>query len=251
MRRSILRPNYLRNLSLGLITAGLSMLAGSAYATYSIVVADKDTRQIGSAVTSCVSGASVARVFGIAPGIGGINAQAFSNREGRDLAVRAFQSDFDARTNLEFISSTRYDARSSLRQYGIVDFDQAAAYSGADNGPYAGAITEEGFRYNNAIQGNILTGPRVLSQTEQGFRAPACDLAERLVNALEFGALNGEGDSRCRPARPSDAAFIQVTAANGQNLVRIDVRGSRRPLETLRQRFNEWRRQNPCQVAAN
>lgn len=48
---------------------------------------------------------------------------------------------------------------------------------------------------------------------------------------LEAGARNGEGDSRCRLASPSDAAFIQVENPKGEVFVRLDVKGSRDPVD--------------------
>lgn len=170
MRTTLLWIKKSKRLMKAILPFVFFTISSVAQATYSIVVADKQTRQVGSAVTSCVSGASVAQVFGVVPGIGGINAQAFSNREARDFAVQAFQSDIDARRILDFISSKSYDVRNNFRQYGIVSFDDALAYSGSNNGAFASSITEIDARFNYAIQGNILTGPRVLDQTEQDLK---------------------------------------------------------------------------------
>ena len=68
----------------------------------------------------------------------------------------------------------------------------------------------EPFAYS--IQGNILTGDAVLSQARSAFVAGGgCDLAARLMLALEGGAKNAQGDRRCTPSGiPADAAYIQV-----------------------------------------
>ena len=88
---------------------------------------------------------------------------------------------------------------------------RAAGHSGTGNGVFSNDIQGdvEGFTY--AIQGNILTGAAVLDQAQMAFQGEACDLAERLMRALEAGALNNQGDRRCTPAgAPSDSAFIEV-----------------------------------------
>jgi hypothetical protein len=86
-------------------------------ATYSIVAADRATRQVGGAVTSCVGG-SVAGVYGSAPGKGAVAAQAASNRAGRDEAVRLLLMDVAPQQIITRITSAMFDPASARRQYG-------------------------------------------------------------------------------------------------------------------------------------
>jgi hypothetical protein len=57
-------------------------------ATYSITAVDRATRQVGGAGTSCISGGSVYRIYGSAPGFGAVNSQALASTQGCDEAVR-------------------------------------------------------------------------------------------------------------------------------------------------------------------
>ena len=59
--------------------------------------------------------------------------------------------------------------------------------------------TSGAFTYS--VQGNILTSRAVIDRAEVAFPETGCDLADRLMLALEGGAMNGEGDSRCTPTR--------------------------------------------------
>ncbi|MFW7377395.1 MAG: DUF1028 domain-containing protein [Oligoflexus sp.] len=221
--------------------------SSQAWATYSIVATDRTSRQVGGATTSCVQGSSVSLVYEAAPGIGAVHAQAYSNREARAAAVQLLNQGYSAAETLQAITSTRYDQYAAYRQYGIVSFDETVAYTGSNNGEFAGDLQGRSESYRYTIQGNILTSEQVLLQSEAAFIAGGCDLADKLMLALEAGAANGEGDQRCRPMAPADAAFIQVDNADGSAYLRLDIRASRQPLRELRQRFDQWRRQNPCQ----
>jgi uncharacterized Ntn-hydrolase superfamily protein len=193
----------------------------------------------------------VSRVYQGVPGIGAVHAQANTNISGRQYAARLLQQGYNADVIIQALRSSNFDPIASTRQYGIVTLDgSSAGFTGNDNGYYANDLQGEVGSFRYSIQGNILTSSRVLTQARAGFTAEACDLAGRLIAALEAGAQNGEGDSRCRPAAPSDAAFIQVDNPTGEIFVRIDVKGSRNPLGELRSRFEAWRREVGCYQAA-
>jgi MYXO-CTERM domain-containing protein len=219
-------------------------------ATYSIVAADRATRQVGGAVTSCVGG-SVAGVYGSAPGKGAVAAQAASNRAGRDEAVRLLLMDVAPQQIITRITSAMFDPASARRQYGVVDLmGRADGHSGTGNGNFAGDRQGQAGDFTYSIQGNILTGPAVLSQSEAAFRGEGCDLADRLMLALEAGGASGQGDSRCTPGSPSSSAFIAVDLPDqpAGSYLRISVlpQGRSNPLPRVRAQFDTWRRTHPC-----
>jgi uncharacterized Ntn-hydrolase superfamily protein len=228
------------------LAIGLLVFSQQAVATYSIVAADNQTKQVGGAVTSCIRGGSVARVYSSAPGVGAIHAQAYSNEQGRDAGSYYLANGYRPAAILNYITSSSFDSLASYRQYGIATFDSAVGYTGTDNSAFAADLQGQTSRYTYSVQGNLLTSSRVLTQSEQGFRSAGCDLADKLMRSLEAGALNSEGDARCRPARPSDAAFIQIDRTNGEVLLRLDVSGAKAPIKTLRAQYDQWRRRNPC-----
>ena len=102
-----------------------------------------------------------------------------------------------------------------------------------------------------SVQGNILTSRAVIDQAETAFRNTGCDLADKLMLALEAGAMNGEGDSRCTPRGvPSDAASIEVdlTGATAGSYLKLAVAGTGNTsaVVQLRAMFNTWRTTHAC-----
>ena len=234
------------------VSACLLLWALPASATYSIVGADRTTREVGGAGTSCLNGADVYIIYGAAPGLGAVHAQARANQGGRDRAVELLEQGMAPAEILEAITAPAFDDDAASRQYGIVDATgRAAGFTGDDTLAYAEDRQGQIGAFSYSVQGNILTSQAVLTQAATAFEASGCDLAERLMLALEAGAANGEGDSRCTPEGiPSDSAFLQVERA-GEELgsyaaLRVRASGSDDPIALLRQQFDDWRDTHPC-----
>jgi len=69
-----------------------------------------------------------------------------------------------------------------------------------------------------------------ITQSAAAFEAGGCDLAERLMLALEAGAQHGEGDARCKERGiPSDSAFIEVDLPQepAGSYLKLSVAGTR------------------------
>ena len=229
--------------------------AQSARATYSIVASDTRTQQVGGAGASCVYPSQVSVIYGVAPGFGAVHAQAQSNAAGRDRAVQLLREGRSPNDILSAITAMSFDALAARRQYAVVDvMGRSAGFTGAQNMMFADDVQggADGFVYS--VQGNILTGATVLEQAAVAFEAAGCDLADRLMRALEAGAKGGEGDSRCTSASgiATNSAFIQVDLAGmpaGSYLKLSSGSGSRvDPLPDLRRSFDSWRATHPCTV---
>jgi uncharacterized Ntn-hydrolase superfamily protein len=235
------------------LVPALLLVAAPAGATYSVVATDSNTRQVGSAVTSCVGSNSVAGVFGSSPGHGGIDAQAAMNAAGRDRGVMLLNMDVAPTEIITSITAASFDSNAPARQYGIADLmGRAAGYTGARAQAYKEDRQGTIGTYTYSVQGNILTSKAVIDQTETAFRTKGCDLADKLMLALEGGAENGEGDSRCTGSKqiPSDSASIQVdlTGMPAGSYLRLSLSGTgtRNPLVALRTMFDGWRATHPC-----
>jgi uncharacterized Ntn-hydrolase superfamily protein len=234
-----------------MLPAAAALVDMPARATYSIVAADSASGQVGGSGTSCVGSAlDVFIIYGGAPGHGAVHAQARVSTAGRDEAVRLLELDTLPDDIIAAITAPAFDRSASQRQYGIADLaGRAAGFTGSSTLPWSGDLqgTDGAFAYS--IQGNILTSGAVLDQAEEGFLAGGCDLADRLMLALEAGAENGEGDSRCTPdGIPSDGAFLHVDLSGGEELVHLEANDTRpeSPLVELRGLYDAWRLDHPC-----
>ena len=224
----------------------------TARATYSVVATDSATGQVGGAVTSCVGNQGVGVVYRPSVGHGGVNAQAAANATGRDRAVTLLNTDVAPADIITMITASSFDSSAATRQYGVVDLmGRAAGFTGSgamnykeDRQGTIGALTY-------SVQGNILTSRAVIDQAEMAFRNTGCDLADKLMLALEAGAMGGEGDSRCTPRGvPSDAASIEVdlNGATAGSYLKLAVAGTGNTsaVVQLRAMFNTWRTTHAC-----
>jgi uncharacterized Ntn-hydrolase superfamily protein len=222
--------------------------------TYSIVGSDTRRGELGGAGTSCLDGEDVYVIYGATPGIGVVHAQAYYNLNGRRRALELLEQGQSPGAAIADITLPTFDPSASIRQYGIIDArGQSAAFTGSGTDAYAGDRRGAVDAFSYSVQGNLLTSSAVLSQAAQAFEAGGCDLAERLMSALEAGAHQGEGDGRCTPRGiPSDSAFLQVEAAGspvgGYLALRVQSSGDVSPLPLLRQQLDAWRVDHPCPV---
>ena len=233
----------------------LLLLSQTGWATWSIVAADPQTGQVGGAGASCVGDLGVEVIFGAAPGLGALHAQARLSVEGRDAGADLLADGATPQEVINALSASDFDLQASERQYGVVTLaGEAAAWTGSTNGDWAGDQqgAADGIVYS--AQGNILTGAPVVSRTAEAFEdSTACDLAERLVVSLRAGRAAGEGDSRCTDRGvPADSAFVRVVNEDGVMLVDLSVTntGNDDPLDALDAQLAAWRLDNPCPEAA-
>jgi len=236
----------------GVAWAAVLLHANPAAATYSIVGADSTTREVGGAGTSCLGGSDVYVIYGAAPGFGAIHAQAQANRNGRDRGVELLEQGTAPADVIAAITAASFDPSARVRQYGVVDaMGRTAGFTGADDQAFADDRQGVALGFSYSVQGNILTSAAVLAQAAAAFETSGCDLAERLMRALEAGAENGEGDNRCTPSGiPSDSSFIQVErpGTTKGSFLELHVRnsGTQSPIPALREQFDAWREAHPC-----
>lgn len=251
-RRRSCVPRSVRRLSSTLCALSMLTLAHVAGATYSVVGVDTVRREVGGTGTSCLGGQDVYIIYGSVPGVGVVHAQASLNLDARDRAVTLLTQGIAPADIIQALTDASFDRQSSLRQYAVADVTgRVAGFTGSGTGTFAGDQQGAPAHFVYSVQGNILTGQRVLTQAASAFEANGCDLAERLMLALEAGADGGEGDSRCTDdGIPSDSAFLQVDregeAAGSYVSLRVQSSGEANPLPLLRELFSAWRATHPC-----
>lgn len=162
--------------------------------TFSIVALSPDGGALGVATathTFCV-GRSVPA---IAPGIGAVVTQAWTNRAFRHAALEGMRRGATLTEVLQDLAAM--DLAFSSRQVALLSANGVGiAHTGADTDPWAGAIVEPEL----VLAGHGLAGPGVLAAMRDRFRDGAdrgLDFATLLVDCLLAGDAAG-GDRRGR-----------------------------------------------------
>ena len=225
----------------------LTVLSLPSFATWSIIVADPKTKEIGIAGASCTS--SVYGIGSIVPGKGAIVVQAMSNPLARLQGFRMIMDGATAAAILEKIRQPDYDPEQ--QQYAILcmnDINHPATYTGTKTTFYQGTLTGNGI----SVQGNTLTHPEELQAVFDAAvkaRKDSLPIQDILMLALEAGAKAG-GDKRCGE-RKASSAFLTVSKPGDVekhwlNLVIYGNDDHTHAVEALRQKFDAWktRREN-------
>jgi uncharacterized Ntn-hydrolase superfamily protein len=142
------------------------------------------------------------------------------------------------------------DPAPSVRQFAAVSLEgEAFGFTGGNNIDYAGDKQGMLGSLHYSVQGNTLTSEAVISQADTAMQSEACDLPQRLMEALIAGADNDEGDNRCTPnGIPSDSAYIRVDDINGNAVIELEVKGTgeESAVAALKEAFDTWRSANAC-----
>lgn len=202
-RRAVAATLALAIVSIGsLAAAELSAAAplGSApassgdllFSTFSICAVDRETGESGVAVTTRVPFVGRAVPWAGAA-VGAVATQSWTVVEYGRQGLELLAAGLPPQEAIERLLDG--DAGRELRQIGLVDMaGRAAAFTGAENGAWAGSRQGEGY----TVQGNLLVGPQVVDAVADRFEATAglgMPLAERLILALAAGQAAG-GDRR-------------------------------------------------------
>ncbi|MBI4474884.1 MAG: DUF1028 domain-containing protein [Acidobacteria bacterium] len=267
-----------------LILAVLFLFEGSAFATWSVIAIDRNTRRVAMAAASCVNTTDDAMKNAIAvvvPGIGLAVCQAAADNTGQNqlLVFNELKKGTDPRRIIELLAA---DPQFQSRQFGVLDMEgRSAGHSGLGNGFVAQYISGQvpGTEIFYAIQGNILRATDVVPTAVKAFIETKGALTDRVMAALEAADRVG-GDSRCAcPAdttgltlpcdnKTSHVAYILMADPtdtngdsynNGKYALYIPVSQpapdrpnsakageSLNPVRTLRMRYDAWRRTMPA-----
>jgi uncharacterized Ntn-hydrolase superfamily protein len=207
-------------------------------ATFSIVAFDPNTREIGVAVQS-----RVVSVGAIVPwakgGVGAIATQAAANTSYGPEGLKLLEQGLDPNEVIKRLTAA--DPGAASRQIGIVDANgRVATFTGPKCQNWAGG--KAGKYY--CAQGNILTGPEVVSEMAKAFENSKGDLGDRLITALEAGQAAG-GDSR---GKESAALYIvrQGWGYGGNDRFRdVRVDDNPEPIKELRRVYDVYKKSYP------
>ena len=176
----------------------LCLISGFTYgesfppiSTFSIVARDEKTGELGVAVQS-----KFVAVGSVVPyaraGVGAIASQAWGNPRYGPIGLELLASGKSAMEAVDLMTSA--DPHRNSRQLAIIGTEgNASVFTGSECLEWAGG--KQGDHY--AVQGNILTGSKVIEAMGRAFEDTNGTLAERMIASLHAGQKAG-GDKRGR-----------------------------------------------------
>jgi hypothetical protein len=196
----------------GCFLALLALLGGAlpARATWSIVLVNKDTREIVFCGATCLQNFDFQQAVPVVlVGHGAAAAQSLVDTSGanRQLILEGFQSGKNPFGILQ--SLKEFDAQHQQRQYGIVDaYNVPRKFTGNGAGQAKKAIAGEftdGFgRWAYSVQGNVLTGQLVIDEAVNTLITHPGDGSQKVMAAMETArALGGDGRCSCKIFDPT------------------------------------------------
>jgi uncharacterized Ntn-hydrolase superfamily protein len=174
--------------------------------TYSLVVRDPETGELGVAVQTC--NFAVGRIVPWAEaGIGAVATQSFSDPGYGALGLELLRA---GKTPEEMLAALRAaDTQEAHRQVGVVDATgRSAAHTGGQCIREAGHVTRDGL----SAQANMMRSAEVWPALAEAFAAASGTLAERLLAGLDAAEAAG-GDFR---GRQSAALLVVAGEPSGR-----------------------------------
>jgi uncharacterized Ntn-hydrolase superfamily protein len=221
----------------------LLIISIDASATWSVIIIDPITRQIGIAGASCSP-----NCYGIGaaiPGKGAIVVQAMSNNEARERGLQMIIADATPEEIINALRDARFDPE--RQQYAVITLNFISSpltYTGSLINTSKGALTGNGI----SVQGNTLADEHVLQEVFKVImkaKEDSMSLDMMLMMALEAGSDAG-GDKRCGQQKAT-SAFITIINADDNprkpflNLVVFGQhKGGPNAVVVLRKKYDKW-----------
>ena len=227
----------------GLTAILLHFILLQVHATWSIIVIDPITKEIGIAGASCTY--SVYGIGAIIPAKGAVVVQAMSNKAAMAKGAEMIKAGATPAQILQALQDHRFDPEN--QQYAIVCLnypEQSATYTGTATTPYKGTLTASGV----SVQGNTLTSPDELQEILNAVLQAQKDslrIEDVLMLALEAGAKFG-GDKRCGETKASSAFLTVAKPTDDVNRPCLNLVVKRsgvniNAVESLRKKFDAWK----------
>ena len=226
-----------------LLAMAVVLVSPDCFATWSIIIVDPVTKEIGIAGASCTY--NCYGIGSIAPGEGAIIVQAMSNNDARAEGLRMIFSNVSPEEIIDALHHERFDPE--RQQYAVVtlqNLSRPATYTGIETHEVRSALTGVGI----SVQGNTLAGSDVIQKVYDAAldgRKRGLSLHEILMLALEAGAEAG-GDKRCGEQRAT-TAFLTVSRPD-DNVKRPYLKlvifgqkkGGQNAVRLLRTKYDRW-----------
>jgi len=198
------------------LLALLLLLPARAFATWSIIAADRSTGRVVIASATCVDRddqflMGVQAVVVPGRGVAACQAGVDNTHQNQMLVFQELQKGTEPKAIIELLSR---DPAFQSRQFGIVDLQgRRAGHSGLTNGYVSQDVQGQvpGTEILYSIQGNILRPGQVVPNAVQAFVRTTGALTDRVMAAMDAADGSG-GDSRCTcPAWPTDGSKPKIS----------------------------------------
>lgn len=216
-----------------------------SYATWSIIVIDPRTKEIGIAGASCTYNCyGIGRII---PNMGAVIVQAMSNSQAREKGVEMILAEAEPEQIIMAMRDPAFDPE--RQQYAIVTIkylDRPGTYTGDSAKNHKGTLTANGI----SVQGNTLTNDHelqiILDAVLKG-QKESLHIADILMNALEAGSMAG-GDKRCGEQRATSAFIMVAKPDSRKSYVNLNifgqVKGGQNAVTMLRHKLEKWKRKH-------
>ena len=214
-----------------------------SFATWSIIIIDPKTNEIGIAGASCTY--NCYGIGKIIPNMGAIIVQAMSNNHAREKGIEMILAESTPEEIIQALRNLDFDPE--RQQYAVVTIkhiERPRTYTGDSTKPFNGTLTKVGV----SIQGNTMASGnelKIIMEAVENGQNESLNIAEILMNALEAGSASG-GDKRCGRQKAS-SAFIIVAKPNDK-IPYIDLKifgqgkGGQNAVEMLRKKYEKWKK---------
>ena len=220
-----------------------------AFATWSIIMIDSKTNEIGIAGASCTY--NCYGIGKIIPGMGAIIVQAMSNNHARERGLEMIIAASTPEQVIQALRNPGFDPE--RQQYAVVTvryIDRPGTYTGDSTTQFKGALTKSGV----SVQGNTLTSDdelKIIMEAVEKGQNEFLNIAETLMNALEAGSTAG-GDKRCGAQKASSAFIVVAKPTDRKPYINLKIfgqgKGGQNAVEMLRKKFEKWKRKHPVGV---
>ncbi len=168
-----------------------------ASATWSIVLVDQRTKEVGVGTVTCLTSFNLLRIVPVVVvGKGAAACQAAGDFDGVRRPV-IFSGLNAGLSPAEILAEVAMITGHQQRQYGIADVDhESVTFTGTANGRYRGGRAGRIGDISYAVQGNVLAGECVVDAIEDAVLNTPGDLAEKIM-AAHVAARDTGGDGRC------------------------------------------------------
>jgi len=224
-----------------LVTLVLLFYCNLTFSTWSIIMIDPQTKEIGIAGASCTY--NCYGIGKIVPGKGAIIVQAMSNNEAREKGIEMILAESTPEQIIQALRNPNFDPE--RQQYAVVTikyFNSPSTYTGDSTKQFNGAFTKSGV----SVQGNTLTSDselKIIMQAVEKGQKELLNITDILMSALEAGSTSG-GDKRCGEQKASSAFIIVARPDDKKPYVDLNIFGQGRgqnAVVLLRKKYEKWK----------